>query len=627
MAEWDFDKNNKIGLLPDKLLSGSNKKAYWQCRNNHEYIEIISKRTKGKSCPYCTNKRVLIGYNDLKTLYPDLADEWNYDKNDFVDINKVVRGSNIAVWWQCNSCGYEWLARVSHRTLRGTGCPQCAKQKITEARHKTILENKGGINIPLLLKEWDYGTNGNLLPDQITNGSAKSVHWICSTCGYKWQAKVSSRAIGGRGCPCCANQVVVAGINDLASTHPNLAQEWDYDRNISLTPKNVTHGMGKKVYWICPNGHSYQATILHRTSGTNCPICNAGRQTSFAEQAFLYYIKKIYPDAISRYKDIFNNGMELDIYIPSINTAIEYDGVFWHKNNRHREELKYEICQQHGIRLIRIKENDDMDCAGIADCIFHADNLDKKSVLNGLIINFIHELKNETIYGGTFPVISVNVLRDEFEIRKYMTALKSGSLKELRPDLANEWYYERNGNLLPSMFSLGSDQKVWWKCSVCGNIWKASIGHRVNGTGCNVCYRKNNKGKNHVGAKKIFQYSVDGNFVKEWDCISEAGKTLNINCSNISMCAKHQRDKAGGYRWEFFYKDKLDAIAKEEKSKKGLWGKHILQIDNNGNIVGEFISIREAARQLNIDNGSISKALHGQFKQAGGFYWREKDIK
>lgn len=626
MNEWDWDKNTKIGLYPNKLSFGSNKRAWWKCKNKHEFAEVINKRTKGKPCPFCANKRVKIGFNDLKTLFPNLAKEWNYDKNTNIDINNIVKGSNKKVWWKCSVCGHEWLTSVSHRTIRGTGCLLCSIKTRTLTRNKTILDNKGGINIPLLLKEWDYVVNGNLLPSHVTNGSGKSVKWICSKCGYKWSSKILNRAIGGRGCPCCSNSVVVAGVNDLATTHPELAKEWDYERN-DITPQQITYGSGRKVYWICPKGHRYQATLLHRTNGgTNCPICNSGRQTSFAEQAFFFYVKKIYPDAINRYTEIFNNGMELDIYIPSTNIAIEYDGIFWHKNNRRREEKKYRICQKNGIKLIRIKENSDMDYTGIADYIFHAAHLEKKRILNGLIINFIRELKSWSIFDGvTLPVISVDVIRDEFEIRKnYMTELISGSLNELRPDLAKEWCYEKNGELLPSMFTLGSSQRVWWKCLASGHIWQASIAHRVNGTGCNICYRKNNRGKNHSGSKKTYQYSIDGEFIKEWNCIAEAAKTLNINHSNIAACAHHQRDKAGGFRWEFFYHDKLEPMIKTKKNLKGIWGKHILQLDDNGNVINEFISLHEAAQQLNINDTSISKALHGHIKRAGGFYWKEK---
>ena len=177
------------------------------------------------------------------------------------------------------------------------------------------------------------------------------------------------------------------------------------------------------------------------------------------------------------------------------------------------------------------------------------------------------------------------------------------------------------------MFSLGSSQKVWWKCSTCDRIWLSSINHRVNGTGCSACYRKNNRGNNHSEAKKVYQFTTSGSFIKEWGCISEASRELKINSSNISMCAKHQREKAGGYRWEYFYKDKLEPIIKVNKSKKGMWGKHVLQIDESGEIINEFKSVNEAASYFNIDASSISKAIHGHIKRAGGYYWAQKDIK
>ena len=75
-------------------------------------------------------------------------------------------------------------------------------------------------------------------------------------------------------------------------------------------------------------GHSYLASLNKRTSDrTGCPICNAGRQTSFREQAFYFYIQKIYSNAISRYRADWLGRMELDIYIPEKKLAIEYDGA------------------------------------------------------------------------------------------------------------------------------------------------------------------------------------------------------------------------------------------------------------------------------------------------------------
>ena len=87
--EWDFEKNIS-DLTPDKITVGSNRIVWWRCAKGHSWKDAVVKRTHGKPCPYCTNRRVLIGYNDLATLYPKLANEWDYSNNVGVDINTVV---------------------------------------------------------------------------------------------------------------------------------------------------------------------------------------------------------------------------------------------------------------------------------------------------------------------------------------------------------------------------------------------------------------------------------------------------------------------------------------------------------------------------------------------------------
>ena len=330
MSEWDWEKNSELGLFPDKLAYKSNKKVWWKCNKGHSWDDEVYHRTDGRGCPYCSNRRVLVGYNDLESQFPELIKEWDFVKNNDFKPNEITYRSSKRAFWNCSTCGHSWDTKIQERT-EGSGCPICAGKKRAKARHDTILKKKGGIKDPLLLKEWDYKENGDLTPEQVTEGSGKYVHWVCSKCGHKWLAKILNRTLNKRGCPLCANLVVVKGKNDLATTHPHLAAEWHPTKNGELTPYKVTYGKGKKVWWQCPFGHEYEATILHRSSGTNCPVCNSGRQTSFAEQAFYYYIKKIYPDAINRYTDIFDNRMELDIYIPSRHIAIEYDGVYWHK--------------------------------------------------------------------------------------------------------------------------------------------------------------------------------------------------------------------------------------------------------------------------------------------------------
>jgi hypothetical protein len=70
---------------------------------------------------------VLKGYNDLQTLNPSLAKEWNYEKNVNLYPDNVSIGSSQKVWWKCEK-GHEWEAVIYNRN-NGRGCPECAKQK------------------------------------------------------------------------------------------------------------------------------------------------------------------------------------------------------------------------------------------------------------------------------------------------------------------------------------------------------------------------------------------------------------------------------------------------------------------------------------------------------------------
>ena len=557
MSEWDYEKNNALGLYPEKLLYKSNKKAWWKCIRGHSWEMEIYRRTEGRNCPYCANKRVLIGYNDLKTLFPGIAKEWHAERNEGIDLLDCVVGSAKKVWWRCSGCGCEWVASIRSRTQRFSGCPECARIKGGKARHRTNLRNGVSLNGSKLLEEWDYERNARE-PSDYLSGSNEKVWWKCKKCGYRWEARVANRTILSRGCPCCANRVVVPGKNDLGTIRPELAKEWHPSKNGKLSPSQVSPGSARKVWWLCSQGHEYEASLLHRSHGTNCPFCNSGRQTSFAEQAVFYYIKQVFPDAKNRVLGIIGRRMELDIYIPSLKTAIEYDGEFWHKDeDLERERFKYRECLSHGIKLHRIREGGLSNVPDIADYEWHKANLGDKAELSMMIRHLLDKLDSRSNFWTRKRLcfhspVDVDVKRDEFKIRQYMQNLKGESLADLYPILSEEWNYEKNGTLTPKMFKPGSTQKVWWRCRECGYEWEAGIYRRAKGkTGCPTCYRKRNRSGNHPETKKIFQYSKDWVLVREWTSIAEASRVLQINGSNISMCAKHMRPLAGGFRWEY----------------------------------------------------------------------------
>ena len=122
MKEYDFEQNSNIDI--NKITIGSNKKAWWKCEKGHEWQATIDSRKKN-SCPICSNKITLVGYNDLATTNPELAKEWNYGKNGDLKPDMVTSGSGKKVWWKCSK-GHEWIAEIRARN-RGVKCPYCHK--------------------------------------------------------------------------------------------------------------------------------------------------------------------------------------------------------------------------------------------------------------------------------------------------------------------------------------------------------------------------------------------------------------------------------------------------------------------------------------------------------------------
>lgn len=126
-AEWHPTKNG--ALNPDQVLPGSNQTVWWLGKCGHEWQSKIFTRVKFKTqCPYCTGHKLLTGYNDLKTLHPDIADQWHPTKNRNLTPDQVTVALNTKVWWKCSCCGHEWYASIDNRVRRAQECPMCKRK-------------------------------------------------------------------------------------------------------------------------------------------------------------------------------------------------------------------------------------------------------------------------------------------------------------------------------------------------------------------------------------------------------------------------------------------------------------------------------------------------------------------
>ena len=244
------------GWDPEAVTFGSDKKLSWKCKQGHSYITSAYKRcVRNQGCPYCSNKKVLAGFNDLFTTDPSLADEafgW--------DPKEITAGSAKVMQWKCKE-DHKWFAPVSRRKprkgrARQTGCPYCSNRALIFGSNDLVSTH------PEIAKEadgWD--------PRSVVAGSGSRRSWICSQ-GHRWTATVNHRK-QGTGCPICSGQKIEVGFNDLVTTHPEIAKEAD-----GWDPTTRGAGSGFLASWRCAEGHQYKSRIIHRRNGVGCPYCS-----------------------------------------------------------------------------------------------------------------------------------------------------------------------------------------------------------------------------------------------------------------------------------------------------------------------------------------------------------------
>lgn len=195
-AEWS---ERNFPLLPTQVTAFANKKVWWKCAEGHEWNALISIRSGGSKCPYCSGLVLLKGFNDFATRQPLLAQEWS-NCNLPLTPDMVNEKSRKNVWWKCKKCGNEWRSLVQSR-IKGTECPVCADRAVMTGYNDLATTDSH------LLREWDYEKNKDLFPTEISRYSMKPVWWKCN-CGHSWKAKISERTIEGVECKVCEQEYV-----------------------------------------------------------------------------------------------------------------------------------------------------------------------------------------------------------------------------------------------------------------------------------------------------------------------------------------------------------------------------------------------------------------------------------
>ncbi len=478
--EWDYTKNN--GLTPSDVTASSEKRIWWICPKGHSYDAIPGNRTRLKSgCSYCAGKKVLKGFNDLESQFPQVAKLWNYQKNaPLLPSEILAHSSKKKVWWICPK-GHEWEA-TPNNLVNGENCPHCSSSlrtslpeqaifyylsRVTEVQsRKQLFGWEVDVFLPEFsiaieydgiyfhsqsdVKEREVRKNKELVTNRITllrikevfdsKADTDNVIFYNRTRHYKEYTNALERLVARINQLASTNFEIDIDFerdrteilktfknhqkkNSIIITNPELEEQWNYKMNGDMLPEMFSKGSGEHVWWICHNKHEWKATIASRAAGAGCPYCSGFKWKSGERD-----LKTLFPE-IAKEWDYEKNA---PLRPENINSG-SHKKVWWKCEKGHSYEA---------IILNRTNSSSHNGCPYCSN----------KKVLKGF-----------------------NDLESQF------------------PQIAKEWSYEKNGDLLPSEVVPGSYKEVWWKCSVCGNEYKKRVLYRTRkDSSCSRC-RANGK--------------------------------------------------------------------------------------------------------------------------------------
>ena len=451
-AEWHPSKNGD--LTPFDVTAGSGKYAWWLLpyddpqtgeHFDFEWKSLISSRTYSNAgCPYLSGAAIWIGFNDLGTTNPELSLEWDYDKNFPLTPQDVSAGSGQKVWWKRKEKDpisgkirdISWLAEISDRAQYGAG-PRRVLQQVVEGINDLSTTH------PDLVKEWHPTRNGKRIPSQFKCTSNESVWWICQYHDirtgkdfiFEWQDSISNR-VNGRKCPYLTDDLLYDGFNDLATTHPTLAAQWHPTMN-SITPHDVTAHSTRRIWWLMP--YDDKKTQKHydfvwSSTVYNRAILNAG--CPYLTGA------SVWPG----YNDLATTNPEV--------------AKLWHPT-------------KNGLLTPR-----DVVAGSLQYACWYMEYEDPKT---GKKFNFewVSRILTQCKMKNQCPYLSNLAVWPGYN-----------DLESCYPEVAMEWYAERNHGIMPSSVYRHSGEKYWWRCKE-GHVWYTTVYSRtVDGSNCPECEKR-----------------------------------------------------------------------------------------------------------------------------------------
>ena len=294
----------------------------------------------------------------------------------------------------------------------------------------------------------------------------------CKVCGYIWSA-VPSSLLRGHGCKICGH---------IQDTKKRTKSTEEFIQELSLINPDIKvlgkySTARKTIKCRCQKCNlEWEPIAGLLLKGRSCPRC-AHSSTSYFEQCiFLSFEKAVGPNGVKS-RDVSAIGKELDIYVPSLNFAVEPGAWFWHKDKLDRDRIKRELCKSKGISLWTIYDGfTDTLPPFNTNCICFSEDLSDNTYADKLF----------SLVQNLFSSANISMELSEEEWRDIQCRARLNSRRKTTQEFIEELQLV-DGSINIVGEYLNSTTPIKCECAVCGHKWESTPANLLAGAGCSIC--------------------------------------------------------------------------------------------------------------------------------------------
>lgn len=397
--------------------------------------------------------------NKLSNKFPELAAEWNIEKNGQLTPDMVSYGSNMKVWWKCNAPEqHEWEQTICDRSREGfpKGCAVCNKPNRKGVSKRIKPGNALAERCPESLEYWDYEKNNGKTPYDFSFSTTDEVWWKCSN-GHHFKKKIADFRIRLHKCKDCveAGLVKVRAANAMSNYNFNFISEYDTERN-KETIEEVSIKSKKNYWWKCSEGHPWQDSPKNRLSGYGCGVCNARKNYTLEELTTL--VRMMWNDEKNpkSANGQYHKNQKVWWICP--------EGHEWREDYSKMTRTNFMCCECAGI----LPEEKHLLINALPELVSQYDceknKLDVKEVSvysrEKLVWICSHKHNEEKTIEQKLNLPKC----DKCAGVKLRKVAPTETIASVYPERAKMWHPILNGILEPTDFSFGTKRMFWWLC-------------------------------------------------------------------------------------------------------------------------------------------------------------------